>query len=57
VDWSEQRHHLAGALGAALLSRAEAAGWVVRRRSGRAVDVTDVGRRALSDVLGLQVVA
>jgi DNA-binding transcriptional ArsR family regulator len=57
VDWSEQRHHLAGALGAALLTRTEEAGWLVRRRSGRAVDVTEGGRRALRDVLGLQDVA
>jgi DNA-binding transcriptional ArsR family regulator len=57
VDWSEQRHHLAGALGAALLTRAEDAGWVARRPAGRAVDVTDLGRRALQDALGVQDVA
>jgi DNA-binding transcriptional ArsR family regulator len=57
VDWSEQRHHLAGALGAAVLARADAAGWVVRRPGGRAVDVTESGRRALQETLGLQEVA
>ncbi|MFN2561102.1 MAG: ArsR/SmtB family transcription factor [Jatrophihabitans sp.] len=57
VDWSEQRHHLAGALGAAVLDRALQAGWVVRRPNGRAVDVTDAGQRALRQSLGLQDVA
>jgi DNA-binding transcriptional ArsR family regulator len=54
VDWSEQRHHLAGALGAALLESAEAAGWVARRPSGRAVDLTPAGERALAATLGVQ---
>jgi DNA-binding transcriptional ArsR family regulator len=57
VDWSEQRHHLAGALGAAVCARAESAGWVGRRAGGRAVVVTELGRRALSDALGIQDVA
>jgi hypothetical protein len=57
VDWSEQRYHLAGALGAAVLDRALQAGWVVRRPNGRAVDVTDAGQRALRQSLGLQDVA
>lgn len=49
VDGTERRPHLAGALGAAVLARAEQAGWVVRRADCRAVDVTDAGRRALGD--------
>ncbi|HET6876752.1 MAG TPA: helix-turn-helix transcriptional regulator [Jatrophihabitans sp.] len=57
VDWSEQRHHLAGALGAAVLTRAESAGWLARRAGVRAVDVTDEGRRALGSALGVQGVA
>jgi len=57
VDWSEQRYHLAGALGAAVLDRALQAGWIVRRPNGRAVDVTDAGQRALRQSLGLQDVA
>jgi hypothetical protein len=54
VDWSEQRHHLAGALGAAVCERARSAGWVAPRPGGRAVQVTDAGRRAWHDTLGLQ---
>jgi DNA-binding transcriptional ArsR family regulator len=57
VDWSEQRHHLGGALGAALLGRAESAGWVTRRPGGRAVDVTSAGRTELLGRLGVQDVA
>ena len=53
VDWSEQRHHLAGALGAAVLTRALDAGWVERRPGGRAVTVTDAGQAAFADVLGV----
>jgi DNA-binding transcriptional ArsR family regulator len=57
VDWSEQRYHLAGALGAALLDSAQRNGWISRRAAGRAVDVSDRGRSVLSDVLGAQDVA
>jgi DNA-binding transcriptional ArsR family regulator len=54
VDWSEQRHHLAGALGAAVLTAAERAGWLHRRPSGRAVDITDDGVAGLAAALGVQ---
>jgi DNA-binding transcriptional ArsR family regulator len=57
IDWSEQRYHLAGALGAALLLAAEREGWIARRREGRAVDVTERGHRIVEDVLGAQDVA
>lgn len=57
VDWSEQRHHLAGALGAAVLTHAETARWVMRRRDGRALEVTESGRRAFGSALGIQDVA
>jgi DNA-binding transcriptional ArsR family regulator len=53
VDWSEQRHHLAGALGAALLTRMHEAGWVRELPSPRAVDVTPTGRAVLAEVLGV----
>ena len=32
MDWSERRHHLAGAVGAALLSRVIDLGWAVSRQ-------------------------
>jgi DNA-binding transcriptional ArsR family regulator len=53
VDWSEQRHHLSGALGAALLTGMESAGWVVRADARRALRVTDSGTAALDRILGV----
>ena len=41
VDWTEQRHHLSGAGGRALLARLIERGWVRRDRASRAVRVAD----------------
>jgi DNA-binding transcriptional ArsR family regulator len=57
VDWSEQRHHLAGALGAAIAARTLELGWIRRARTGRAVHVTDAGRDGLRETFGLQLAA
>ena len=38
VDWTEQRHHLSGALGRAVFDRFLSAGWVKRARRGRGLD-------------------
>ena len=54
VDWSEQRHHLAGALGAALLTRMIDLGWLQRSSTTRAVHVTEKGCTGLADTLGIQ---
>lgn len=53
VDWSEQRHHLAGALGAALLQRMRTDGWVRSLPAPRAVELTPVGRERLAALLGV----
>jgi DNA-binding transcriptional ArsR family regulator len=53
VDWSEQRHHLSGRLGAALLTALFDAGWLVRMPARRAVKLTDLGARELGHRLGL----
>lgn len=54
LDWTEQRHHLAGRLGAALTTALLDAGWLTRaRRPQRAVRLTDPGRTELSARLGL----
>jgi DNA-binding transcriptional ArsR family regulator len=57
VDWSEQRHHLAGSLGAAIADRTLELGWIIRARTGRAVRVTDAGRDGLQRTFGLTLAA
>lgn len=54
IDWTEQRHHVAGGLGRALLDRFLVAGWVKRAARGRGVAVTDSGGRAFADHFGIQ---
>ena len=54
VDWSEQSHHLAGALGAALLQGCLGNGWVRRARASRAVHLTADGEKALTTRLGVR---
>jgi DNA-binding transcriptional ArsR family regulator len=53
VDWSEQDHHLAGALGAALAARTFELRWVKRLPRTRAVLLTDAGRRGFAERLGV----
>jgi DNA-binding transcriptional ArsR family regulator len=52
LDWSEQRHHLAGPLGTAVTERLFALDWI-RRGRGRAVTLTEAGERGLLDVFGV----
>ena len=54
VDWSEQRHHLAGSLGAALATRMFELGWLSRARNSRAVHISEAGREGLSASFGVQ---
>jgi DNA-binding transcriptional ArsR family regulator len=54
VDWSEQRHHLAGSLGAALATRMFELGWVSRARNSRAVHVTEDGHEGLKRSFGVE---
>ena len=54
VDWSEQRHHLAGSLGAALASRMFELGWISRARNSRAVHVSEHGREGLKRNFGVE---
>jgi DNA-binding transcriptional ArsR family regulator len=46
LDWSERRHHLAGAWGAALLQRMFELGWARRIKDTRIVQFTPPGERA-----------
>ena len=54
LDWSERRYHLAGALGAALLSLALKRKWIVRDLDSRVLTVTSLGRRELGRRLGIE---
>jgi DNA-binding transcriptional ArsR family regulator len=52
LDWTEHRHHLGGALGAALGELLMTRGYVRRIGSDRAVELTPMGARWLARVLG-----
>jgi DNA-binding transcriptional ArsR family regulator len=49
VDWTEQRHHLGGGVGRALLDRFISAGWLTRTPRGRALTVTGTGQTVLAE--------
>jgi len=53
IDWSKQRHHLAGPLGAALTSRLFELDWIRHTAQRRAVRLTSHGQRGLHDTFGL----
>jgi len=53
LDWSARRHHLAGALGAALLGRFVALGWARIVKGSRVVSFSPAGEMALRDRFGL----
>jgi len=50
LDWTERKPHLAGALGAALLTRLVEVNWVVRKRDSRIVRVTHLGERKIGEL-------
>ena len=53
LDWSERQDHLAGAVGAALLSSMLERGWLVRLEGSRALRLTLRGREGLYRALGV----
>jgi len=55
LDWSERRHHLAGALGAAFLKKILEFDWVRQVKHSRAMILTPKGRREIYDLLRLNV--
>jgi hypothetical protein len=44
LDWTERRNHLGGPLGVLLTQHLFALKWVARRKDGRALRVTSIGR-------------
>lgn len=55
IDWTERRHHVAGALGAALLDRFIQNQWVRRDVRDRSLEVTPLGYGDFSKVFGVTV--
>ena len=55
LDWSERRHHIAGKLGAELLTRLRALKWIAPVRGSRAVRVTIQGQEKFQELLGIRV--
>ena len=53
VDWSERRHHLAGALGVALCRRIAERHWTAAVRDSRALRLTEEGKAGLHAELGV----
>jgi DNA-binding transcriptional ArsR family regulator len=54
LDWTEQRHHLAGALGAAIADRLFELRWLRRAPTHRAVQLTDAGRAGLATTFDIR---
>jgi len=54
LDWSVRRHHLAGALGAALLDQFIARGWARRRKGTRVIDFSAAGETAFKRAFGVE---
>lgn len=53
TDWSEQRPHLSGGLGSALLDQIEHRGWIRRSEADRTIAITVEGRTGFRTWLGL----
>jgi DNA-binding transcriptional ArsR family regulator len=53
IDWTEQRHHISGAHGRAVLARMIDLGWLKRASAGRAMLPTDAGRDGLLSTFGV----
>ena len=53
VDWTEQRHHLAGPLGTAVTDRLFELGWIVRGAVPRSVGITPNGATGIAELVPL----
>lgn len=57
MDWSERRNHLAGSLGAALMTRSVELGWVRLHEASRVVSITRAGHAGLGGWLQVDLTA
>ena len=53
LDWSERRYHIAGLVGAAILTRLIALNWLARQRGSRALRLTPAGQRGLRETFAV----
>jgi DNA-binding transcriptional ArsR family regulator len=53
LDWSERRHHIAGALGHELIERFFELQWIERMEKTRAIRITSAGRKGLIKLLSI----
>jgi DNA-binding transcriptional ArsR family regulator len=53
MDWSQRRHHLAGAIGAALAREMVARRWIAGREASRVLTVTQAGYDGVREWLGV----
>ena len=54
LDWSERKHHIAGALGASLLEKMIEKNWIRKKQNSREVMLTSYGREELKNRLDLE---
>lgn len=54
LDWSERRPHIAGTVGAALLTACIEQGWLRRSEGARTMSITRAGAQALNANFGLE---
>ncbi len=54
LDWSERTHHLAGALGAAILDVCLRNDWIRRKRDSREIIITSQGKTAFRTLLQIE---
>lgn len=55
LDWSERKHHIAGALGASLLETMVKKDWLRKKTNSRELILTSKGKIALKNKLNLEV--
>ena len=54
LDWSMRRHHLAGALGAAILDSVFDRGWAHQKRGSRVLEFTRIGEAGFRRIFQIQ---
>jgi len=55
LDWSERKHHIAGALGASLLDIMIEKDWIRKKKNSREVIITSFGKIELSHRLNIEI--